>query len=118
MKYVNLTPNELNIDGVGLLPSSGVTARVTHTRDIDTPLPGPLGPVRVIQQNFGPVGNIPQRQDGTVYIISAVVMSAILARGDEDPLYARLGVDIYAPDTGPDATREGNQVRSVRGLVW
>lgn len=117
MKFMNLTPHTLNIEGVGQLPPSGITARVVHERTPGTPIKTATGLVRVIQQDYGPVQNIPDPQEGTVYIVSAVVVSAILA-GDDTEMRNRLGRDVFAPDTGPDAVRSHGQVTMVRGLVY
>lgn len=117
MKFVNLTPNTLNIEGIGQLPPSGITARVSYERTPGTPIKTTTGLVRVIQQDYGPVQNIPDPQEGTVYIVSAVVLSAILA-GDDTKMRNRLGRDVFAPDTGPDAVRSHGQVTMVRGLVY
>lgn len=118
--FINLTPHTLNIQGIGELPPSGVVARLSHERTMCDALEGPQGPVRVIQQDFGPVANIPPEAPGKVYIVSALIISAILARDSThgDPLADRIGRDIFAPDTGPDAVRERGQVVAVRGLVW
>lgn len=113
LKFVNLTSRTLTIDGVGSLPPSGVTARLTFRREMHDPVAG----VRCIRQDFGPVENIPPPEEGTVYLVSAIVLSAILTRVG-DPLADRLGKDIFAPDTGPDATRMRGDVVSVRGVVW
>lgn len=117
MKFMNLTPHTLTIEGVGNLPPSGITARVTHERTPCTPIKTDTGSVRIIQQDYGPVQNIPDPQEGTVYIVSAVVVSAILA-GDDQEMRNRLGRDVFAPDTGPDAVRSHGQVTMVRGLVY
>lgn len=116
MNFINLTPHALNIDGIGELPPSGVVARLSYERTPCAALSGPAGPVRVIQQDFGPVSNIPAEQPGMALIVSALVLNAIIAYGG--PMADRVGRDIFAPDTGPDAMRERGQVVGVRGLVW
>lgn len=115
--FVNLTPSHLVVDGIGPLPPSGVVARITYERHLCPAVAGGVAPVRVIRQDFGPVQNIPAPSPGYVYIVSAIVVSAILVHAD-NPTIDRLGVDIFAPDTGPDAIRDRGQVVGVRGLVW
>lgn len=117
MNFINLTPHSLTIEGIGELPPSGVVARINHIRTQHPPMLGPNGFVRVIRQDYGPVQNIPPAQPDTAYIVSAVVVSSIMASEDIET-QDRLGVDIFAPDTGPDALREKGQVVAVRGLVW
>ena len=106
MKFVNLTPHTLVIEGVGTLPASGIVARVATIR---TQL-GAVAGVRVVAQNLGRVEGLPDAKADTAYVVSALVLDAIkrqsLSRGD-----------VYAPDTGPDAVRENGQIVAVRGLV-
>ena len=113
MKFVNLTPRTLTIDGIGTLPPSGVVARLTYQREVCSP----VGGVRCVRQDVGPIEHIPEETVGVIYLVSPVIVSAILAR-PEDPLSARLGRDLFTPDNGPDATRSRGEVLSYRGVVW
>jgi len=117
MKFINLTPHTLTIDGIGAVPPSGVVARLSYDRMLCDPIEGPAGPVRVIRQDFKPVDNIPPPADGVAYLVSALIINALLAHPDT-AMADRVGRDIFAPDTGPDAIRERGQVIAVRGVVW
>lgn len=103
--FINLTPHALTIEGVGTLQASGQVARVATTR---TELPAIAG-VRIVAQGMGDVQGLPAPTADTIYIVSALVLSACPAD--------RRGVDVFGPDTGPDAVRENGQIVSVRGLV-
>lgn len=109
MKFINLTPHALNIEGVGTLPASGAVARVATVR---TAL-GSKGGVRITAQNLGAVEGLPAASADTVFIVSAMVLDAI----KRSALAERAGVDVFAPDTGADAIRENGQIVAVRGLV-
>ena len=109
--FVNLTPHSIFVtihpdflDDRGLeYPASGMVARVAAVRSVAAD----LGPHRVMRQSFGAVEGLPAPVEGTVYIVSALVLSAL----------AGSRPDVVAPDTGPDAIRENGQVKSVRGFV-
>ena len=109
--FVNLTPHSIWVtihpdflDDRGIeYPASGQVARVAANR-----AEGPLcGMHRVIRQAFGAVEGLPAPVEGTVYIVSALVLSAL----------AGSRPDVVAPDTGPDAIRENGQIKAVRGFV-
>ena len=106
MKWINLTPHALTIDGIGVLPASGAVARVESVRVAL----GTVGGVAVTRQTLGAVMGLPASSDGVAYIVSALVLEAARAT-------LRAGVDVFAPDTGPGATRKDGQIVSVRGLV-
>ena len=104
MKFVNLTPHALTVEGLGTIPASGSVARVSvNSTDVGT-----VGGVRLRAQLKGQVTGIPARVDAVVYIVSGMVLDALggTRRGD-----------VVAPDTGTDAIRENGQIVAVRGFV-
>ena len=104
MKFVNLTPHALTVEGLGTLPASGQVARVSVAqRDMGT-----RGGVRLRQSAKGMVEGIPAPVEGVTYIVSGMVLDALAG--------SRLA-DVVAPDTGPDAIRENGQIVAVRGFI-
>lgn len=125
MQIVNLTPHTFVVERPVLevcpntgeytqvakevqntFPSNGV-ARVETLRHVDAPILCEGELVRFVKQSFGAVVGLPEPQEGTIFVVSAVVLSAL--KGSRP--------DVYGPDTGPDAIRENGQVIAVRGLV-
>ena len=112
MKFVNLTPHALTVEGLGTIPASGQVARVSVAqRDLGT-----CGGVRLRQSVKGMVDGIPATVEGVTYIVSGMVLDA-LRRQAGQVASSRAGDDVFAPDTGPDAIRENGQIVAVRGLV-
>jgi len=104
MKFVNMTPHALTVEGLGTIPASGQVARVSVAqRDM-----GIRGGVRLRQSVKGMVEGIPAPADGITYIVSGMVLDALAG--------SRLG-DVVAPDTGADAIRENGQIVAVRGFI-
>jgi hypothetical protein len=105
MKFVNLTPHAITLDGLGAIPASGTIARVSVSqRDIGT-----RGGVRLRQSVKGLVEGLPEPQDDVTYIVSGMVLDALNG--------TRLS-DVVAPDTGADAIRnEKGHIVAVRGFV-
>ena len=101
---VNLTPHAINIvseeDGINLsIPASGVVARVAST-------------VTKLDKGFyttayGDVEGLPEPIEGTVYVVSGLVLSALAGSRE----------DVYAPATTLAARNEAGQIVSVPGLV-
>lgn len=74
MRFVNLTPHEINPVGQGALPPSGQVARVKmESREV---APG------FFLQSPGPVEGLPEPQVGVLLVASALVRSAVPHRGD------------------------------------
>ena len=104
MKFVNLTPHALTVEGLGVIAVSGAVARVSVAqRDMGT-----RGGVRLRQSVKGMVEGIPTPAEGVTYIVSGMVLDALAG--------SRLA-DVVAPDTGADAIRENGQIVAVRGFV-
>jgi len=111
MKIVNLTPHEISVllpDGTTrkIAPSGKVARVATTTQDA-----GSLEGIPVVRQTYGAVEGLPEPQEGTVYIVSALVLSAVKALGGR--------TDVYAPDTGPQSAVRDDQGRivAVRRLI-
>lgn len=111
MNFVNLTSHPITIEGLGTIKPSGVVTRVALNRT-----PGPsIGAVRVIKQSFGAVESLPDPKQGTIYLVAPIVLSAIK---DSAEHRHRVGCDVFAPDTGPDAIKVNGRVASVRGIMF
>lgn len=107
----NLTPHEINIGGV-TFPPSGTVARVaTIQKDAGTLVfDGHAFPV--VENTYGAVEGLPDPEPGTVYLVSALVLSALEAQG----IYRD---DVFAPDTSPQGAIRGEdgQIKGVKRLV-
>jgi len=105
MKIVNLTPHTINVrageQDLAFEPTAPA-ARVASSQE----LVGTVDGIPVNRTTFGQVENLPEPIEGTIYIVSALVLSAISGRQD-----------VVAPDTGPTAIRENGQVKAVIGFV-
>ena len=107
MIFKNLTPHALTVLGVNgeeaiFLPE-GAPARVAVKTVTRADLAGGF---RLQAQEFGQVEGLPEPQEGTVFIVSALVRALCKGRSD-----------VVAPDTGKDAIRENGQIVAVRGFV-
>jgi hypothetical protein len=100
-KFVNLTPHDIVVqlsDGSRrVFAKSGVIARVATTSLED----GSFDGIPVVRTTFGEVENLPVPEEGTVYIVSALVLSALAGSRS----------DVVAPNTGSTA------IRNEKGLV-
>ena len=99
---VNLTPHAIVLDnGVSSLTvqPSGTIARVSVDVE-ETAVSG------LYSQQFGDVAGLPEPVEGTLYIVSAMVLSAVPHRAD-----------VYAPATALAARNELGHIVSVPGLV-
>ena len=104
MNIINLTPHAITIDGIGNFESQGL-ARVQAIREVAE---NTQNGIRIIKQSFGEVEGLPTPQEGTIYIVSGMVLSAL--QGSR--------TDVFAPDTGADAIRnDKGHIVAVRGLV-
>ena len=82
MTFVNLTPHALNVfDGdveVLTIAPSGTVARCTQKDVLDTELDG----VKIFKQEFGDVVDLPEPQNGVMFVVSRLVASAAVGRDD------------------------------------
>lgn len=99
--FVNLTPHCITLNDGTQFPSAGV-ARVSNSfTDFDRN--------GVCDVTFGDIVGLPNTQDGTLYIVSTLVLSAAKAAGR---------TDCVAPATGhPDCVRKDGFIASVPGFV-
>ena len=82
-QFINLTPHILNIiaaDGstVYIPPEGNIVARVSSSSFVVTTVNG----INVSQQTFGDVINLPDAQDGIIYIVSRMVKDRVPDRPD------------------------------------
>lgn len=113
MRFVNLTPHDVNImpRGVGgrvIRLAPGAPARVvTASRMV-----GYVGDVPVVEYDIQGIDGIPPPRDGVVYIVSAIVRDALYRLGQSR-------ADVVSPDQRR-AVRDMNRriigiTRLVRG---
>ena len=110
-QFINLTPHTINVwEDINTVGGGRVVSLfsrgVARCATVRQALPDVAG-VRLTRQAFGQVEGLPEPQPDTVYIVSALVLSAL----------AGSRPDVVAPDTGGDAIRENGQIKAVRGLV-
>jgi hypothetical protein len=96
-KIVNITPHVIRMNDGREFPPSGTVARVStqYSHIIDD----------VATVTFGEIQGMPEPQDDTVYIASAIVAKAAQMNGRKD---------VFSPATNhPQAVRKDGQVWSV-----
>lgn len=101
MHFINLTPHTIVLNNGVQFPSQGV-ARVSNSfTQFDN-----NGVCDVV---FGDLVGLPEPQEDTIYIVSALVLSAAKAVGR---------TDCVAPATGhPDCVRKDGIIVSVPGFI-
>jgi hypothetical protein len=100
-KFINLTPHTIVLNDGREFPSQGIARVAASFSSFDED--------GVCAQEFGQVTGLPEPQDGVLYIVSAMVLSAGKAQGR---------TDLVAPATGhPDCVRENGFIKSVPGFV-
>ena len=107
MKFVNLTPHKIVVmkkdSSKFEIEPSGVVARVATLEKVA----GEIDGIPVIKRDFGNVENLPELQEGTIYIVSSLVLGAIKNRPD-----------VVAPDTGATAIRNSQgQIEAITRFV-
>jgi len=103
-KIVNLTPHDITITDGPTFPPSGTVARVS-VQQVDA---GAINGIPVKTQTFGDIVDLPDPADDTVYIVSALVLSAAKAAGR---------TDCVAPDTANAVRDDNGHIVSVPGFV-
>lgn len=81
IKFVNLTPHEVNIKAGDIMysvPASGQITRVSQTINEV----GFIGEIPVRSTIYGEVENLPNPEPGTAYIVSALVAQRVKERED------------------------------------
>ncbi len=103
MKIINLTPHDIVVrtsEGDTIFPKSGEVARVSTSAKEE----GWINGITVVSTSFGEIEGLPARADGMIYIVSAMVLSALAGKRS----------DVLAPDTGATAIRnEKGQIVAV-----
>src|SRR5690625_7488094 len=103
-KIINCTPHAITITDGPTFKPSGQVARVT-TQQTDA---GNIAGIPVKIQTFGDIIDLPDPQDDTVYIVSAIVLTAVKERGR---------TDVVAPDTANAVRGDSGHIVSVPGSV-
>lgn len=104
MKIVNLTPHAVVITDGPTFQPSGKVARVS----VDLVPAGDIDGVPVFDQTFGDIVDLPAPAPDTVYIVSALVLSAAKAAGR---------TDCVAPNTAQAVRNDAGHIISVPGFV-
>lgn len=110
MNMINLTPHEVAVyrknkeQVLFKVPAEGVVPRVSVQQEAV----GEINGVPVLRNVYGSVENLPDSQPETVYIVSAMVLSAL--EGSRE--------DVVAPDTGAGSVRdESGSIVGTTGFV-
>ena len=104
IKIVNLTPHPISITDGDTFAPSGKVARVKAIQE-DA---GIINGIPVKTQTFGDIIDLPEPQDDTIFIVSAIVLSAAKAIGR---------TDVVAPDTSNAVRNDQGHIVSVPGFV-
>lgn len=102
-RFVNVTPHAITLNNGVVFPTSGTVARVSNTF-------GSPDKDNVMDISYGNIEGLPEPADNTLYIVSAIVLSAAKEKGR---------TDCVAPATGhPDCVRSDKGfIVSVPGFV-
>ena len=104
-KFINLAPHTITLNNGTEYHPSGKVARVANKFSNFC-----CGISTVF---YGEIENLPEPEEGTIYIVSAMVLAA----NNSKPRCRRRG-DLVAPATGhPDCKRENGFIVSVPGFV-
>jgi len=103
-KIINCTPHAITITDGPTFEPSGQVARVT-TQQTDA---GNIAGIPVKKQMFGDIVDLPAPQNDTVYVVSAIVLTAAKEAGR---------TDVVAPDTASAVRDDNGHIVSVPGFV-
>lgn len=82
MSIINLTPHDVTLVGddgsLSVFPRTGVVARLTETTILDRMFAG----VPFVKTRYGDVVDLPEEKSMTVYIVSALIRTAMSHRRD------------------------------------
>lgn len=100
--FKNLTPHDIHLNDGTVYPKSGELARVSMSYE-------PFDENNITKQTFGEVEGLPETTEDLMFIVSALVLSALQWSRE----------DVVAPATGhPDVKRnEKWQIISVPGFT-
>lgn len=99
VKMINLTPHEIVLCGI-ILPSEGLARCQSFVEKI-----AEIDGISVNRRWFGEVTGLPEPQEGTIFIVSAIVAQAVAGKRD----------DVFVTD---DPIRnENNQIIGCKALA-
>ena len=79
---VNLTPHNVNLPGLTLPPAGLARVSVTMAEVGHGTMPDHIGAVPLLRGTYGDVTGLPEPEEGTIYIVSAMVRMALPGRKD------------------------------------
>jgi hypothetical protein len=86
MEIVNLTPHPLNIktvdDRIITIQPSGELARVSESREQLPVINHREGNISVTRATYGEIENLPDPEDGKIFVVSALVLARARGRND------------------------------------
>ena len=102
MKFINLTPHQLNITDT-IVPTSGTIVRIDYEENqLDF-----VENIPVYQNNLPVLVDMPEPQENIIYLVSGMVLPFCGGR-----------TDVFAPDTGSRAVRnDAGHITSVTSLL-
>lgn len=104
IKIINLTPHEVRV-GDTVYPTSGLIARIS-TEHVEVEK---LDGKPVYSVKYGDIENLPDPVEGTLYIVSLLLLERGKLNGRKD---------LVAPASGaPGVIRKDGQIYSVPGFV-
>lgn len=107
MNFVNLTPHNIIVEDKNgkevEIKATGVVARVSTTQNLINTIEG----IEIFKTQFGEVENLPKPKADTIYVVSAMVLSAVKNTRN----------DVFAPNTSKANRNELGHITSVRGLT-
>lgn len=86
MKLINLTPHKITfmIDGNGIYPKDVIeipSSGAVRISEVAVPI-GEINGIPAVRKTFGKAEGLPEEQEGTIYIVSAIVRAAYPERKD------------------------------------
>lgn len=104
VKIINCTPHPIVITDGPTFDPSGMVARVDAIQEDADSVNG----IPVKTQTFGDIVDLPDPQDDTVFIVSAIVLAAAKEKGR---------TDVVAPDTSNAVRNDQGHIVSVPGFI-
>jgi hypothetical protein len=104
---INLTPHRVVVQNTDpnegwLFEPSGIVPRLETVEEITEDTFG----IPTVTRKLGKVQNLPEPEEGAVFIVSSLILSACPDR-----------TDLVAPDTGATAIRHNGQIEAVTRFV-
>lgn len=109
MNIINLTAHTINVfleEKEIAFPSQGLARVKTEEKEV-----GKINGILVVKTVYTTVEGLPDQEDGTIYIVSTLVLQALKANGVTR-------TDCVAPNTGLSGAirNEAGQIVGVRGF--